>query len=361
MTLRENPLSPVLPPEPDRPVREKYGLTFAQWVGIIAIAIGLVAILHICVGGGTLSTTEAIAALLNRPIEHFHWRIVWELRVPRAAIAIVAGAMFGLSGAILQAIVRNPLAEPSLTGVTSGSVLFLLLTITVLPARSIPSYLLPSIALVGGILASSMVYLLSQQPNRRSDPLQLVLNGAIVGAIVQSFNSLMLLLDGESLSTILFWLIGSLNGRTWIHWHSIWPWAIVVIPLGLASARVANVLHLGDEVAAGLGLPVAKARAALFFIAVWLGAIAVSVVGAVGFIGLIGPHIARQLVGDDARRLFPLSALLTTLLLLGADFLAQALTLTVGGYESALPVGAVTALLGAPFFLYLVLRKNTIG
>lgn len=109
--------------------------------------------------------------------------------------------------------------------------------------------------------------------------------------------------------------------------------------------------------AAGLGLPVEKARAGLFLVAAMMSAIAVSVVGAVGFIGLIGPHIARQLVGLDARRVFPLSALLTTLLLLTADLMAQALTMEVGGMKSGLPVGAVTALLGAPFFLYLVLRK----
>lgn len=336
-------------------------LTFAQGMIAITLVLGVVFVLHVCVGSGTLSPSEAVAALVNHPIQAVHGRIVWELRVPRAAIATLAGSLFGLSGAMLQAIIRNPLAEPSLTGVTSGAVLFLILSLTFLPFGAIPPVWFPAVALLGGCLTSSLVYFLSRQPNRPSDPLQLVLNGAVVAAIVQSFNSLLLLRDEESLGTILFWLIGSLNGRTWVHWQGIWAVALVALPCGLACARVANLLNLGDDIAAGLGVPVGQARAILFFIAVWLSATAVSVVGAVGFIGLIGPHLARQWVGNDARRLFPLSTAITALLLLGADLFAQVLTLTFGNHEAALPVGAVTALLGAPFFLYLVLRKNPMG
>ncbi len=336
-------------------------VSFSQSMMVVTLALGVVFVLHVCVGSGTLSPTEAVAALVNHPIQAVHSRIVWELRVPRAAVATLAGALFGLSGAMLQAIIRNPLAEPSLTGVTSGAVLFLIGSLTFLPEGLIPPVWFPAVALVGGCLTSSIVYFLSRQPNRPSDPLQLVLNGAVVAAIVQSFNSLLLLLDEESLGTILFWLIGSLNGRIWVHWQGIWPIAIIALPVGLACARVANVLNLGDDIAAGLGVPIGQARAALFFIAVWLSATAVSVVGAVGFIGLIGPHLARQWVGNDARRLFPLCTAITALLLLGADLLAQVLTLTFGNHEAALPVGAVTALLGAPFFLYLVLRKNPMG
>lgn len=351
----------VLPGQNIHNRRSSDQLTFAQSMTAVLIALGVVFILHVCVGSGTLSPSEAVAALVNHRMQAVHGRIVWELRVPRAAVAALAGSLFGLSGAMLQAIIRNPLAEPSLTGVTSGAVLFLILSLTVLPFGDIPPIWFPAIALLGGCLTSSIVYFLSRQRNRPSDPLQLVLNGAVVSAIVQSVNSLLLLLDQESLSRILFWLIGSLNGRTWVHWQGIWAVALIALPCGLACARVANLLHLGDDVAAGLGVPLGQARATLFFIAVWLSATAVSVVGAVGFIGLIGPHLARQWVGNDARRLFPLSIAITALLLLGSDLLAQVLTLTFGNNRAALPVGAVTALLGAPFFLYLVLRKKPMG
>jgi iron complex transport system permease protein len=172
--------------------------------------------------------------------------------------------------------------------------------------------------------------------------------------VLSSVTSILLLFSGEQGSGILLWLIGSLNGRTWLHLNSLWPFALVALPLGLGSAALANVLNLGDELATSLGQRVELARVSLFAVAVLLTAGAVSIVGAIGFIGLIGPHICRRLVGDDARRLFPLSALMSAILLLLADFLVQVIT------KGLLPVGAVTTLLGAPFFLYLILRRENV-
>ena len=147
-------------------------------------------------------------------------------------------------------------------------------------------------------------------------------------------------------------MIGSLNGRTWTHVNTVWPWAAVTLPLALGCAGVANALNLGDNLAMGLGLRVERARLLLLFLAVVLTAAAVSVVGALGFLGLIAPHIARRLVGNDARRLFPLSAILGAIILMMADIVARGLTRVVD-----LPVGAVMALLGAPFLIYLLRRK----
>lgn len=338
---------------PSLPFSVRY---FHVLLGLSAIACLVLLILHLCLGSIALTPREVVAALFNQPAEVFHRQIVWDLRLPRALIALASGAMLGLAGAILQSITQNPLAEPGLTGTTAGGVLLVVFWLTFAPQAMRLGSILPLIALVGGLAASGLVYALSRQRDR-SNPLHLILNGVIVSTVAQSLTSLLLLVKQQSLGIILLWLIGSLNGRVWVHWNAILPWAVVTLPLGLASAGIANVLHLGDDMAAGLGLPVEKARAGLFLVAAMMSAIAVSVVGAVGFIGLIGPHIARQLVGLDARRVFPLSALLTTLLLLTADLMAQALTMEVGGMKSGLPVGAVTALLGAPFFLYLVLRK----
>jgi iron complex transport system permease protein len=172
----------------------------------------------------------------------------------------------------------------------------------------------------------------------------------------------LLIRNTEALGSILLWLIGSLNGRVWTHWALLWPWALVALPLGLLSAGLANALQLGDEIAGGLGLAIERARAVLLAIAVLLTAGAIAVVGAIGFVGLIGPHLARRLVGEDARRVFPVSVVLSAGLLLGADTLAQLLTLNppfaTTPYRAGLPVGAVTALLGAPFFLYLLRQKQ---
>lgn len=171
-----------------------------------------------------------------------------------------------------------------------------------------------------------------------------------------------MLLGSEAIGGVLVWLIGSLHGRVWVHWQILWPWAVVTLPLALACAGLANVLQLGDEVAAGLGLRVEWTRVALLGVSALLTAGAVAVVGAVGFIGLVGPHIVRRLVGEDARRVLPLSALLSAVLLLGADVIAQSLIFTtaIGAVDTrtSLPVGAVTALLGAPVLLVL-LRQRT--
>ena len=214
--------------------------------------------------------------------------------------------------------------------------------------------------LAGGLLAALLVYGLSR--NGRVDPLRLVLCGILVSAVLQGATSLIMLLGTEAIGGVLVWLIGSLHGRVWLHWQILWPWAAVTLPLALTCAGLANVLQLGDEVAAGLGLHVEWTRLALLGVSALLTAGAVAVVGAVGFVGLVGPHIVRRLVGEDARQVLPLSALLSAALLLGADVIAQGLIITtaLGAVDTrtSLPVGAVTALLGAPVLLALLARKG---
>jgi iron complex transport system permease protein len=187
--------------------------------------------------------------------------------------------------------------------------------------------LLPLLALLGGMLAGTLTYLLSWQGG--SDPVRLVLAGVLVGGMCSALTSLLLLwADQYNSQRILSWTIGSLSGRVWSHWHTIWPIALVALPLGVASAGLANALQLGDGVAAGLGLRIERARLVLLFAAALLTAGAVAVAGNLSFIGLIGSHIARRLVGSDTRRLFPLSALVAAMLLLAADIAAR--TLTIG-------------------------------
>ena len=324
------------------------------------VLILLLGLLHIGIGTVRLTPGEVLAALLDRASDPLHRQIVWDLRLPRMLIAIVAGAMLGLAGAILQTITRNPLASPSLTGVSAGGVLIVVIALTYAPRAVGTGPLLPLLATVGGVATVALVYALSWQGG--SDPVRLALSGILVGAIATSMTSLLLVINAQQIGAVLLWIIGSLNGRVWVHWAILWPWAVVMIPLGLLSAGMANALSLGDAVAAGLGQRVERARVGLLFVAALLTAGAVAVVGAIGFIGLIGPHLARRLVGDDARRVFPLSALVAAAILLAADAISQGLTLEfpIGSVtrRAGLPVGALTALLGAPFFLYLLLREE---
>jgi iron complex transport system permease protein len=226
--------------------------------------------------------------------------------------------------------------------------------------------LLPILALFGGLLAGLLSYALSWHAGG-SDAVRLVLAGVLVGGTCSAATSLLLLwADEYNVQRIVRWIIGSLSGRVWVHWHTIWPVALLAVLPALLCAGLANVLQLGDAVATGLGVRIERTRVLVLLIAVLLTAGAVAVVGNVGFIGLIGPHMARRLVGGDARRLLPLSGLLTALLLLAADILARTLTLGWVGLLTGLdvpdniglPVGAVTALLGAPFFLFLLLRRR---
>jgi len=325
---------------------------------LTGVVLGGLFVLHIATGTVRLAPADVLAALRDQATDPVYRQIVWNLRLPRALVAVAAGAMLGLAGALLQALTRNPLAEPGLTGVSAGAVLLAVLWLTN-QQRWTNSLLLPAVALVGGMGAGLLVYGLSW--NGRVEPLRLALIGVLVSAVLQSGTSLLLIRSPEALGGVLLWIIGSLNGRVWVHWNMIWPWAAVALPLGLACAGLANVLQLDDDIGRGLGLRIEWARALLLLVAALLTAGAVAVVGAIGFIGLIGPHIARRLIGDDARRVFLLSALLTAAILLGADVVAQGLTITppfpTTTARAGLPVGAVTALLGAPFFLYLA-RKS---
>jgi len=326
------------------------------WALLLSLGLAVFFILHIALGQVALTPREVMQALLNNQDDSYHRQIVWELRLPRTLIALAAGTMLGLAGAILQSVTRNPLAEPGLLGVSAGSVLMLVLYMTFLEGTENLSLRVPLLGLAGGILTVSAIYLLGW--SRRGDALRFTVIGLLISALLSACTSLVLLRHSEAIGSILLWTVGSLNGRVWLHWNIIWPWFLIMVPIGLMSAGAANALQLGDSVAKGIGVPVRLTRAGLLLIAALLTAGAVSIVGAVGFIGLMGPHIARRIVGQDARRLFPFSALVTACLLVGSDILSQGLSIPLfdGGRPASLPVGAVTAFMGAPFFIYLARR-----
>ncbi len=322
-------------------------------LGLGLVLLGVLVALHISIGTVQATPTQVLDALLGRPVDRVVRTVVWDLRLPRALIAVLAGAMLALAGALLQATTRNPLAEPELTGASAGGVFLAVIWISQVfgPVRfGPPGFELAVMATVGSLAGGALVFLLSRQ--RQGEVARLVLTGVLVATILRSFTSLLLLSHTNTSGAILLWIIGSLNGRTWVQWDVLWPWALVLLPIALLQAGWVNVLALGDDVAHGLGVRVGRVRAGLFFTAVLLTAGAVSVIGAVSFVGLVAPHLTRRLVGQDARRLFPLTALLGAALLLVADILARGI---VGIID--LPVGAVMALIGAPFLIYMLRQR----
>jgi iron complex transport system permease protein len=330
----------------------------------LTLSLALVLLVVVMVGSlglgvVRLSPAEVLAALFGEPVLPFHSHIVVGLRLPRVLIAAVAGAMLGLAGALLQAATRNPLAEPSLLGVSGGAALALVATLVITGMDTLPGLVGGAAALAGAFAAGALVYALSW--SRRVGPVRLVLDGVLISAILSSLVSVLLLLDGALFPAVLRWVIGSLNARVWQDWTLLWPWALVAVPLGLLVSRQASALWLGDDVAAATGLHVGRSRLQVFAAATLLTAGAVSVVGAIGFVGLLAGHISRMVVGSHPRRALPLACVVGALLLVSADALATMLTAlwpVEVQNRATLPAGAVTAILGGPVLVALLARRR---
>jgi iron complex transport system permease protein len=342
--------------------RSRYQRRFPVVVLVTAVLVAALVCLHVALGTIYVSPLRVLHVLAGSPASPLDQLIVWDLRLPVALLAVVSGAMLGMSGAILQSVTHNPLASPQLTGLTGGCVVAVAFWVTFVPVSQQAVVPIPIVAFAGGLATGLAVYLLAAT-RRGTDPARLALVGILTASVTASITSFALIWKGDHLGTILKYLIGSLDGATWSLWGLVWPWAAVTLTAGVLCAGPANALNLGDRVATGLGQHVERTRLGLMLTAGLLTAVAVSAVGAVGFIGLIGPHIGRRLVGDDARRLFPASALISAAIMVAADLLASSVALHIKlsaiPQQANLPVGALTSLLGAGFFFYLLSRSRT--
>jgi iron complex transport system permease protein len=265
----------------------------------------------------------------------------------------LAGAGLAVSGVLLQAVTRNPLAAPSIVGINGGAVLGAVVVLFLLP--STPPGAVPAAALVGGIAAGTTVYALARRGGSIA-PGRLALVGMAVGTLCIALVQLLIVrfLNSGDYQTALTWLVGSLWGRSWDDAALLAPWSIVLLPAAWLFADHLDLLALGDDVARGLGSRLETLRAGLLGIAVGLAASAVSAAGAVAFIGLIAPHVARRLIGPRHRPLIPAAGLLGALLVLLSDALGRAVF-----PPQEISFGLVTALIGAPYFIYLLRRGGS--
>ncbi len=337
------------------------GRAFAALMVLATATVVGLFVLHLGLGTVWIPPDRVVLALADRATDPTDRTIVWELRLPRAILGLLAGCMLGLSGALLQVVMRNPLAEPGLTGVSAGGILLAVLFLAGTWGLPAPGRLLPFVVLAGALAGGTLV-ILASQTRGAIDPLRLVMTAVIVNALLGSLTSIVMLRSQYALGNILPWLIGSLNGRIW---DDVWialPWAVVGIPAALLSARVANVLQLSDDSSRSLGLRLQTARVGLFGLASVLAAGAVSVTGAIGFIGLMAPNAARAIVGADLRRVLPMAGVMGCLLLLAADLIAQSLSINPpipsSSQRVGLPVGAVLAVFGAPLLIILIRRST---
>ena len=314
-------------------------------LGAFAFLVCAAAVFSIMEGSVKIPFAEVVGALTGEP--GIHGEILRNIRLPRTIVALLVGVNLALSGAILQAVMKNPLADPHIIGISSGAGLTGILVLLLLPEHG---ELVTPAAFVGAMGAAVLIYLLAWKNGIR--PVRIILAGVAVSAFLGAGISALMILYSDRVHSALMWMVGGLSARSWPHVAMLWPYALAGTVFALLGARQLNLLQLGDEVAKGLGLSVERTRILMTAVAALLAASAVSVVGLLGFVGLIVPHAARLMLGTDYRYLLPGAALLGAAVLTASDTVSR-----IAFAPVELPVGILMAVLGAPFFLFLLRRE----
>lgn len=329
--------------------RSKWRTPSRLWLGLILgmLALGVSVFVSITQGVADipLSTIYQALTAFDGSREHL---IIRTLRLPRSLNAVTIGASLAVAGGIMQGLTRNPLASPSILGVNAGATLAVVATNFLLGSTS--SSLKVTFAFLGAILAAIAIYLLSSLGQDGITPIKLTIAGAALTAFLSSLTTGLLILDQSSLDDLRFWLAGSVSKGDLDLFLQVMPYILIGLLVAFLSSRQITIMTLGEDVAKSLGLQTTWVKIAAAVSVVFLAGSSVAIAGPIGFIGLVIPHIARFLVGVDYRWILPYAAVLGGILLLLADLVARSL---IQGQE--LPVGVMTALIGAPFFIYLVL------
>ena len=317
------------------------GLPLLLGVGVLA-GIGW--------GSVSLSPEQILAALGGESTDGVARQIVWNLRLPRVLVGLLVGLNLAVAGALLQAIMRNPLASPTIVGVNAGAGLAATIVLVVTP--SLVQWL-PLAAFAGALGAAAFVYAVSWQPGQGTSPVRMVLAGVAITSMLGAFQTFLMVTFSSRVQSVVLWMSGSLIGRSWADLQMIWPYSLVGLLAAILLIRPLNVLQLGDEAARGLGVRTEGIRLLAMGAAALLAAAAVSVAGLVGFVGLVVPHIMRLWGGHHHAYLIPAAALGGATLVVWADVGAR---LAVAPAE--LPVGVLTALIGGPYFVFLLYRTK---
>jgi len=316
-------------------------------LAVLLVALAAAAFLSVAYGSRSISLTEVLRALTELNTTSTSGAVTIEMRVPRTLLGVVAGAALGASGAVLQGVTRNPLADPGIMGINAGAAAFVVLAITLLGLRGISAYIW--FAFLGAVVATVLVYAIGSLGRDGATPVKLALAGAAVTAGLTSVTTGIVMTNVDALDELRFWQVGSLAGRYAPILTGVAPFLLVGLAVALACGRPLNGLALGDDTARALGLNVARTRVLLFAVVAVLCGAATAACGPIVFVGLVMPHVARVLCGADYRWILPYSALLSAILLLLADVAGRVL-----GSPGELQVGVVLGVLGAPCFVALV-------
>lgn len=314
---------------------------------LIYLAFFIALIVGVSYGSLKISIIDVFKAIFfeNDTLNHM---IIFNVRLPRNIIAAFVGINLALSGVTLQGVMKNPLADPGIIGISSGAGLMAFIIMILFPSYA---YLVPMGAFVGACATAMLIYALAWKNG--VSPVRLILSGVAVSSFLGAGINILMTFYPERVSGGLSFMIGGLSGKTWPDFSLIWPYTLVCTLVLLLLSNQINLLQLGDEVATGLGLSVEKIRTVFIILSALLAASAVSVAGLLGFVGLIVPHIARLIIGSDYRFLYPATIGLGGAVLVGCDVIARMMFDPI-----ELPVGIIMSVIGAPFFLFLLREKK---
>ena len=314
----------------------------------IVLALGMMIALGI--GGGRFRFSEMISIFHYSSLSASERTILFDIRLPRILLSVLVGAGLSLSGAVLQGLFQNPLVDPYVLGISSGGAVGAI--IAILSGISLGFFTIPLFSFLFALGTTFLVLRLGQIGHKF--PLEIMLlAGVAIGFFFSALISLGMFLAGENLHQMVFWIMGGLWNSSWKKVLTILPPIAITLPIVFSYSRELNAFLLGEKVAESMGVDVEKVKKLLLVISSLSVAACVSVSGVIGFVGLVVPHVIRIITGEDHRLLLPASLLLGSSVLLWADTLSRSLL-----HPVELPVGVVTSLLGAPFFIYLLRRKK---
>lgn len=331
-------------------------LTGVRLLGVLLglVLIAIVALLSLRFGSLDLSTSDAWNALFHYDAANYEQTIVRQMRLPRTIIALTVGSALAVAGTIMQGVTRNPLAGPSILGVSSGASFGVTIAIYLFGITATSGYVW--FAFLGALAASALVFIVGSAGGGGATPVKLALAGVVISALLGSWTSAVLLLSKETMESLRFWVVGSVAGRSLDTLWTVMPFLLPGLIAGMLLGHQLNVLSMGDDNARALGMNLQRVRLGSSFLVVLLTGSAVAVAGPIGFVGLATPHIARALVGADYRWVLPYSLLIGALLLTVADIVGRVVT-----RPAELQVGIVMAIVGAPFLILLARRRGVAG
>ena len=317
-------------------------------IGFYVITLSMMVLLFglsIRLGTYTLSFEEIWAAFQPDNKNYF---TLMEYRLPRAVLAILLGGALAISGVLVQSVVRNPLASPDILGINNAAGLVAVSVLMFLP--NLAFYWMPIFAFLGGVLSFVILWIVCGFNFR---PIKMAIIGVALSALWAAISHYLMLTNPVEINTAMLWLTGSLWGRSWSYLNVILPWLVVLLPLPFIFCRDLDTLGLGENKASTLGVTVNKVQISVLVLAVALSTTAVAICGPIAFLGLVAPHLARRLVGGRHRTLLPAALIIGALLLQLSDILARVID-----PPTELPAGILTAIIGAPYFFYLLMRTK---